>query len=61
MKIVLTITFLVSVLAIGIFGINNVFDQGDDTMSMDNSTTINVILPMTILGNNATSNSTNSS
>ncbi|MGE0243636.1 MAG: hypothetical protein AB7F53_07375 [Nitrososphaeraceae archaeon] len=48
-------------LAIGIFGINNVFGQGEDTMSMGNSTTINVTLPMTILGINATSNSTNSS
>jgi uncharacterized membrane protein YkoI len=51
MKIVLTTTFLVAVLAIGIFGINNVFAHGNDTgmmgMKDDDSTmklngTINV-------------------
>ncbi len=46
MKIVLTTTFLVAVLAIGIFGINNVFAQEgaitpegmNNTMSMENDT-----------------------
>ena len=37
MKIVLTTTLLVAVLAIGIFGINNSFAQ-NDTMSMGNDT-----------------------
>ena len=39
MKIVLTTTFLVAVLAIGLFGMNNSFAQdGNDTMSMGNDT-----------------------
>ena len=58
MKIVLTTTLLVAVLAIGIFGINNSFAQ-NDTMSMGNSSVMNTTLPMTIIGNNGTSNSTN--
>ena len=32
MKIVLTTTFLVAVLSIGIFGINNAFAQGNNGM-----------------------------
>jgi len=53
MKIVLTTTFLVAVLAIGIFGINNAFAQGNDTGMMGNDTgmTMNATLPMTIIGN----------
>ena len=43
MKIVLTTTFLVAVLAIGIFGTNSVFAQGNDTMVM------NATLPATII------------
>ena len=35
------------------------FAQGNDTMSMGNSTVMNAILPMSIIGNNGTSNSTN--
>ena len=58
MKIVLTTTLLVAVLAIGIFGINNSFAQ-NDTISMGNSSVMNATLPMTIIGNNGTSNSTN--
>ena len=58
MKIVLTTTLLVAVLAIDIFGINNSFAQ-NDTISMGNSSVMNAILPMTIIGNNGTSNSTN--
>ncbi|MGE0243991.1 MAG: hypothetical protein AB7F53_09225, partial [Nitrososphaeraceae archaeon] len=45
MKIVLTTTFLVAVLAIGIFGTNSVFAQGNDTMVM------NATLPATIISN----------
>ena len=48
MKIVLTTTLLVAVLAIGIFGINNSFAQ-NDTMSMGNSSVMNAILPMTLI------------
>lgn len=81
MKLVLTTTLLVAVLAIGIFGINNSFAQndtmsmgndtsrminatlgfaqGNDTMSMGNSSVMHATLPMTIIGNNGTSNSTN--
>ncbi len=55
MEIVLTTTLLVAVLAIGIFGINNSFAQ-NDTMSMGNSSVMNATLPMTIIGNNGTSN-----
>ena len=55
MKIVLTTTFLVAVVAIGIFGINNnVFAQGNDTgMTMSNNTgmTMNATLPTTIISN----------
>ena len=56
MKIVLTTTttFLVALLAIGIFGINNVFAQGNDTgMTMSNNTgmTMNATLPSTIISN----------
>ncbi|HEX5186912.1 MAG TPA: hypothetical protein VFV86_08485 [Nitrososphaeraceae archaeon] len=55
MKIVLTTTFLVAVLAIGIFGINNnVFAQGNDTgITMSNNTgmTMNATLPTTIISN----------
>ena len=58
MRIVLTTTLLVAVLAIGIVGINNSFAQ-NDTMSMGNSSVMNATLPMTIIGNNGTSNSTN--
>ena len=40
MKIVLTTTFLVAVLAISLFGMNNTFAQeGNNTMSMGNDTT----------------------
>ena len=46
MKIILTTTFLVAVLAIGIFGINNAFAQENDT-----GMTMNATLPMTIIGN----------
>jgi hypothetical protein len=35
------------------------FAQGNDTMSMGNSTVMNATLPMSIIGNNGTSNSTN--
>jgi hypothetical protein len=38
MKIVLTTTFLVAVLAIGLFGMNNVFAQGDQEMVEENET-----------------------
>ena len=55
MKVVLTTTLLVAVLAIDIFGINNSFTQ-NDTISMGNSSVMNAILPMTIIGNNGTSN-----
>jgi hypothetical protein len=55
MKIVLTTTtFLVALLAIGIFGINNVFAQGNDTgITMSNNTgmTMNATLPTTIISN----------
>jgi len=40
MKIVLTTTLLVAVLAIDIFGINNSFAQ-NDTISMGNSSVMN--------------------
>jgi hypothetical protein len=81
MKLVLTTTFLVAVLAIGLFGINNAFAQGDDgmmegndtngmtmnatlafaqgndTLSMGNDTSMmmNATLPISIIGNNDTS------
>ena len=58
MKIVLTTTLLVAVLTIDIFGINNSFAQ-NDTISMGNSSVMNAILPITLIGNNGTSNSTN--
>ena len=48
MKIVLTTTLLVAVLAIGIFVINNSFAQ-NDTISMGNSSVMNAILPMTLI------------
>ena len=54
MKIVLTTTFLVAVLAIGIFGINNnVFAQGNnnDFIGNDTTMTMNAILPTTIISN----------
>lgn len=35
------------------------FAQGNDTMSMGNSSVMHATLPMTIIGNNGTSNSTN--
>ena len=45
MKIVLTKTFLVAVLAIGLFGTSNVFAQGDDIMGNDtNGMTMNATL-----------------
>lgn len=45
MKIVLTKTFLVAVLAIGLFGMSNVFAQGDDIMGNDtNGMTMNATL-----------------
>ena len=77
MKIILTTTILVAVLAIGLFGMNNVFAQDDtgmmgndtgmmnatlafaqdDTGMMGNDTgMINATLPMSIIGNNGTSN-----
>ena len=39
MKIVLTTTFLVAVLAIGIFGINNAFAQGNNGMMAEENQT----------------------
>ena len=58
MKIVLSTTLLVAVLTIDIFGIDNSFAQ-NDTISMGNSSVMNAILPITLIGNNGTSNSTN--
>jgi hypothetical protein len=39
MKVILTTTFLVAVLAIGIFGMNTVFAQGNDTGMMGGNDT----------------------
>jgi hypothetical protein len=41
MKIVLTTAFIVAILAIGNFGRNNTFAQGNDTMYMGNDTAMN--------------------
>src|SRR5215212_5906131 len=38
MKIILTITFLVAVLGIGVLGLNNAFAQGDEKMVEENET-----------------------
>jgi hypothetical protein len=61
MKIVITTTFLVAVLATGLFGINNVFAQGDDggmmegndTGSSDGGMTMNATLPMSIISDDS--------
>ena len=56
MKIILTTTILVAVLAIGLLGMNNVFAQNDTGMMGNDTGMMNATLPMSIIGNNGTSN-----
>jgi hypothetical protein len=44
MKIILTTTFLVAVLAIDLFGVSNVFAQGDDMMEKNDTGMMNATL-----------------
>jgi hypothetical protein len=53
MKIILGTATIITILAVGIFGINNAFPQGNNTglLENDKSMSINTTLPKTIISN----------
>ena len=53
MKMILGTTAIVTILAIGLLGINNAFSQGNDTVILENDKimSINATLPTTIISN----------